>query len=224
MPFILIFSNKMQKVTEHFDSFQKRWRSIEQLFGFSILNSVHVSTQSLASLVSDSPRSSRGSISHRQKPISSRANSLKEEHFEAILHKSSIKTGGKDGEMGIYSRSSSLSEPDQHSRGADHQLPSWFSAPNSLHYSSSPSSTRSSYSEILEIMQQEGSYGGAVSDSTAPTSVGLMFEVDEGEKESVLGIIEEEGSGVFKNEEPLAGSDSIQKKSEPLPVRTESHV
>lgn len=216
----------MQKVTEHFDSFQKRWQSMEQLFGFSILNPTHISTQSLASAVTDSPRATRGSISHRQKTVSSRTNSLKEEHFEAILHKGSMKSGGggRDGEMEIYARSCSLSEPDEQLRGADRSLPSWFSAPNCLQYSSSPSSTRSSYSEILEIMQQEGSYPGAVSDSTAPTSAGLMFEVDEGEKDSVLGIIEEEGSGVFKHEEPRAVPDFIQKKSEPLPVRTESHV
>ncbi|XP_003387480.1 PREDICTED: stromal interaction molecule 1-like isoform X2 [Amphimedon queenslandica] len=217
--------NKMQMVTEHFESFQKRWQSIEQIFGFPILNPAHISTQSLASAVTDSPRSTRGSISHRPKSVSSRTNSFKEEHFEPILHKSSIKMGGgRDREMEIYPRSCSLSEPDEQLRGADRPLPSWFSAPNSLYCSSSPSSTRSSYSEILEIMQQEGSYPGAVSDSNAPASAGLMFEVDDGEKDSVLGIIEEEGSGVFIQEEPRAVPDFIQKKSEPLPVRTESHV
>lgn len=221
-----IFSNKMQKVTEHFDCFQKRWKTIEKLTGFSLLSSAHSSTQSMTSLAGDSPRS-RGSISHHlhhhqrlSRNNRSRASSLKDEQLEGVLFG---KTGdGETGERGLYPRSLSLNESEQASQREP--LPSWFSAPNSLYYNGSPCSSRSSYSEVLEIMQQESNTGGgsagAVSENMSP--VGLMFEVEETEKDS-LGIIEEEeGSGVFRHEgtflqngpRPLQGRPETRSESQ----------
>lgn len=208
----------MQKVTNHFDDYHKRWKSIEQSAGFPILNPALTSSAHFDSDESlpDSPRATRsGSI----KSMRSRSLSISSgyENMDAIFMSLPPHPRPSSDKTNVTGQSQSVNESEiRTSSEWVESIPSWYSAPNNLY-------RKMSYSE-LEFINEEGcGQEGMISTEDS----------DKYNKEShdSLGVIEEEEKGLaFSREGPEKGSTKgletnfkdVERSSRPRLKRTKS--
>lgn len=135
----------MQKITENFDHYHKRWRAVEQLCGFSLsitTSSTHHPTySSQTSSTTNSPRGSRSSS--RQRQYSQTSSEDRELTSLASYLSSTVGTHSRSTypDESIIRRSYSSTESNFPGKTEEasplNEIPTWNSAPSSLYRKSS---------------------------------------------------------------------------------------